>query len=135
MTAASAATLEPHLHEFVRRCHRQRTEAHGVEQLEDRGVGADAEGERKNGGGGKHRLLAQLPQRQAHVAGQVFDNRDAPGIATLFLALLDSTDGAQGRGTRVLSRHALCDVLVDLSIDVIAQLIVELVIERRAAQQ
>ena len=44
-----ARIVKPHLDELARILHGERAETHGVEQLEDRGVGADAERQRERG--------------------------------------------------------------------------------------
>ena len=48
--SGAAVTGQAHLDELVRRAHRQRAQAERVQQLEDRGVGADAERQRHDRG-------------------------------------------------------------------------------------
>jgi hypothetical protein len=50
---------------------RQRPQHHGVHDREDRGVRADAEGERQNRGGRKARRRGQPPQRVLNVVSNV----------------------------------------------------------------
>jgi hypothetical protein len=65
VTAGAPVARQSHFDELMRGADRQRAQAQGVQQLEDRGVGANAQGERRDGGEGESRLLSQLAGRQA----------------------------------------------------------------------
>ena len=60
---------------------RQRTPEHAVGDGENRGVEADAERERGEGGEGKGRIAPYQSQRVTHVLRQRFDRREDPRFA------------------------------------------------------
>jgi len=68
------AGRKAHLHELVRPIDRERAQPHEVEELEDRGVGADAERERHDGDRG-HRLV---PPQHAPRVPEVLPQRVEP---------------------------------------------------------
>ena len=135
VTAGSALAGEPHFDELLRRLHRKCPKADGVDQLEDGGVGADAEGQRENRRQREPGLLGQLADGHPQIAQDVLDHRDAPLVAHLLFPLLDATDRSKSRGASLLIGHPSGDVLFDLPIDVERQLVVELPIERAAADE
>src|SRR5580765_721037 len=57
-------------HKLIWVFHRQAAQGHGVKQLKDGGVGADTEGERENGDGGKCRIQPQDAKSITKVAIQ-----------------------------------------------------------------
>ena len=76
--------VDPHLKQLLRMGHRQRLQHDGVDQTEDRRIGANAERERKNRDGGKPGTGAQrsngvtnvLESRVEH-RSKAFGNRAA----------------------------------------------------------
>ena len=58
---------------------RQRTPEHAVGDGENRGVEADAERERGEGGEGERRIAPHQSQRVTHVLRERFDRREASG--------------------------------------------------------
>ena len=65
----------------LRLLHGQRPQHERVDQAEDRGVGADPQRERHHGDDGEEGIAAHLPRREAAVADEVFEPREAPLIA------------------------------------------------------
>ena len=51
---------------------RQRPQQHGADDGEDRGVGADAERQRQDGGQREGAILAEQPEREAEILNQSF---------------------------------------------------------------
>ncbi len=60
-------------HHAIRLGERQRLEQHGVDDAEDGGVGADAEGEREDGDGAVGGLLTQHPGAVDEVVPEGFE--------------------------------------------------------------
>src|SRR5262249_5046484 len=67
--------LSANLDQPVRIGDRQASEADGIGQLEERGVRADAEGQRHDAHGGKYRRAAQCAQAVPCVAREAFHER------------------------------------------------------------
>ena len=65
---------------------RQRLDQHGVDQAEDRRVGANPEPERQQGHQRERRRPPQKPECVADVAAQLVDQPQANGVAALLLA-------------------------------------------------
>ena len=105
-----------------------------VDQAEDRGVGANSEGERQRG----HRRVAgrlpHRPQRIADVAAEVLDPTDPPGVAALLLDQRHVAELAEGSRARIRGREAGGEIELDLPLEMVAQLGVELLLDasRRA---
>jgi hypothetical protein len=55
-----------------------RAQQHGVDDGEERGVEADAEREREDGGSGEGRLMEQLPNAEPHIAAEIQQHRPVP---------------------------------------------------------
>ena len=62
-------------HEAAWICIRQRLQEHGVKEAEDRGVGADAEGQSEHGGGHEAGRAAKLAQGELEVLQERFKRR------------------------------------------------------------
>src|SRR6185437_684643 len=114
---------------------RQFAKQKGIENREDGGVGADAQGESEYGDGRKARRFAQ----SAEAVAQVLDDCVQPCAhalgANAFLGLLDAAQldlcGAAG----FYGRHAVGDVLFCFGFDVVCDFIVDFAIEFSAMQE
>ena len=78
---------------LVRRLHRQRSQKDGVDEREDRGVGADAEPKRGDDDDREDRALAQLPQGVAEILRGALEQGHAAGIAAGLRHLLAAAHG------------------------------------------
>ena len=114
---------------------RQRPNAQRVDQLEDRGVGADAEGEREHGDGGESGTAQQDAGAVPEILSEVLDDADAPGIAALLFALLDAVHRPERREPRVGGGEAFRDELIGQPLDVKPELVVELPLDGVSAEQ
>ena len=85
---------------------RQRLDQHGVDQAEDRGVGADPEPERQQGHQRERRRPAQQPERVADVAAQLVDQPQADGVAAFLLARANAAELGERAPAGFLFRHA-----------------------------
>ena len=71
---------------------RQRLDQHGVDQTEDRRVGADPEPERQQGHERERRRPPQKPEGVADVAAQLVDQPQADGVAAFLLARVNAAE-------------------------------------------
>ncbi len=71
---------------------RQRFDQHGVDQTEDRRVGADPESERQQRHQRERRRPPEKPDRVADVAAQLVDQPQADGVAAFFLARVNAAE-------------------------------------------
>src|SRR5690348_3198665 len=78
--------------EPVRARHRKQVQGGGVENGEDGGVGADAEGEGEDGDCREARGLAQHAEAEAQILREAFDEADAAGLAALFLDAFEAAE-------------------------------------------
>src|SRR5205085_12642069 len=92
--------------------HRQRADAYRVEQLKDRGVGADAERERQNGHDGETRIETQQPRAVLEIAPRAVDELDGVHLIDLLTDQRGVAQLAARRIARVGRAHAARDVLV-----------------------
>lgn len=104
-------------------------EQNAVDDREDRGVRADAERKQGEDADGEPDIAPQRAKRLSRVPYEVIEQRDAPCVATLVLASLDTAERAHGRPARLVGRHAGSDVFLDLTLDVVTQLVVELLLD------
>ncbi len=88
-----AADLDPG--QPLRVGHRQAAQADGIQQLEYGRVGADAEGQRGDGGERESRRLSQHPPRVLQVVDRAFDEVGAPRITAFLLNLRDASQSPQ----------------------------------------
>src|SRR5262249_42014248 len=81
LTATPALSNHADLNQLFRMLDRQTTDEKCVDQLEDGGIGADAERERQNPRGSEHRIALQLPRAVAQVGEQIEQPAGGPHIA------------------------------------------------------
>ena len=93
----------------------------GVDQAEDRRVGADPQGERERRDEGEDGAAAQRAGRVAQILGQLFDEARTPHLPAPLLDLRDPAEGAQSGLAGLARAHAGRDVFSGLLVDVEAQ--------------
>src|SRR5205823_14859875 len=77
--------------ELLRIFHWYGSQEHGVDEAEDRGVGADAEGEGEHGDGGEAGGLAKHAQSVTQVLNEILNPIYVACVTILFFGLLDTT--------------------------------------------
>ena len=103
--------------------------------MEDRGVGADSEGERDHGDGGESGAAQEDAGAIPEILSEILDDADAPGVAALLFALLDAVHRPERREPRLGGGEAFRDVLVGQPLDVKPELVVELPLDGVAPEQ
>src|SRR5574337_1271126 len=132
---AQAVQLVPHHDQAVGVLIGQGPQKSGVNQAEDRRVGANAEGQGKDGDGCKSRVAAQLAQAKANVGSEFLEETRAPTVAAFFFYLADIAESSKRRVAGFLRAHASGDVLRDLFFKMKAQLIVHFLLSVIIAKQ
>ena len=84
---------------------RQCLDQHGVDEREDRRVGADPESERQQGDECERRRPAQEPERVADVAAQFVDESQADGVAAFLPARFDAAELGERTPAGFVLRH------------------------------
>ena len=105
-----------------------------VDQLEDGGVGADAQRERKHGHRCEAGIPAQLAGSIAKIAEQRFDGSGDVHVARALLLRRIVAEGARGGAARFVFRHAAGDQIVGALGNVKMQLVIELLGKLVAAE-
>ena len=98
----------------------------GVQQLENRRVGADPQSERQKRNCRKGRVAAQLPQTIPNVPEEVLNEADAAHVAALLLNPLDAPKEPQRSISGLFGWHPRRQVLLDLAVEMKLKLVVEL---------
>src|ERR1700721_3829953 len=75
---------------------RKRLDDPGIYVAEDGGIGADAEGESDDGGGGEAGSFAQGAEPVANVLDESFEEVDAAGFATFFFDVIFAAEFEAG---------------------------------------
>src|SRR4029434_5723477 len=107
----------------------------GVEQLEDRGVGADAERERQDGDDREAGGQAQQPQAVPQIAPYAVDKADGIHLIDLLSDQRRIPQLALRRRARGGRRHAARDVLVGLHHQMRLELASALVVPSSSAKK
>ena len=90
--------------------HGQYAKEETIDDRKDRGVGADTECQGADHDGGERALTAEDPERIAHVARQVIEERSMPPGANAFLDLIDAAEFHE----REPPRFGGCEAVLDL---------------------
>jgi hypothetical protein len=114
---------------------RQRSKEDAVDEREDCGVGADAEGDGQYRNRAESRALSKRAQRVCHILTKAIEQREAPRVAALLFPLLDRAHLTHGSVVSLLRGHAPRDVVVDEVLHVIAKLLVELLLHPTASEE
>jgi hypothetical protein len=104
-------------------------------RVENRGVGADAEGEREHGDSGELRRSSQHAQRVADIPGQVLEEVHAASVAAFLFELINSAEFEASASPSFRERQAGLDELFDLPIEVKVQFVVEFAFDGTALKQ
>ena len=89
-----------------------RAEENGVDEAEDGGVGADADGQREDGESGKGGAATQLAEGVAEILGEGFECGPGAMVADGLLDLLDAAAVTQGGAAGFFGGHAGGDAFV-----------------------
>src|SRR5690348_3966799 len=108
--------------EPVRARHRKQVQGGGVENGEDGGVGADAEGEGEDGDCREARGLAQHAEAEAQILREAFDEADAAGLAALFLDAFEAAEFESRAAESFGARDAGAEEIFSVGVDVGAKL-------------
>jgi hypothetical protein len=103
--------------------------------VENRGVGADAEGEREDGDSGEARGFPQHAQGVADVPGRGFEEVHAARLAAFLFELIDSAEFETSAAASFQERQAGLNELFDLLVEVKAQFVVEFVFDGTTPEQ
>jgi hypothetical protein len=101
-----------------------------VDDAEDRGVGADAQGERHDRGGREDRVAPQAPDAVPEILEERLDDGRSRLVEARLLVLLDAAEGEERLPARLLGRQAALDQLARLHVEVEAHLFVHLFLDR-----
>src|SRR5216683_7918269 len=104
---------------------RKRTEEDVIDDAEDDGGSADAEGKGENGDSGEPRTFPQDPQAVTNILDQHFDEADPAGIAMFLYDLFYSAEFQPGAALGFCRDQAQLDKLRDLILEVKAQFVVK----------
>src|SRR5206468_12024362 len=110
----------------VRAWIRQWSKQDGVHEREDRGICANADGEREYRDGAEPRTLSKRAERIRHILAKAVDQREAARVSTLFFPLSDRAHLPKGVGASVRWRHARSDVVINEVLEMVLELLVEL---------
>ena len=113
----------------------RRLEEQRIDDAEDGGRAADADGERGDRGGGEAGLLAQQAERNADVLPHALDDGFPAGVAHTILHGFDAADLDAGGTDRGVAAHAVRHLLVDYRLLVLAQLVGQLLFGAGFRQQ
>jgi hypothetical protein len=105
------------VHKVVRISHSERLEEQRVDQPEDRGVRADPERQRDDGGQRECRRPAHRAQGIAKIGVQAIDQREASGVAARILPLRHAAELLPCPSFRVDPRESLSDEIGGASVD------------------
>jgi hypothetical protein len=113
----------------------QRPKENCINQAEDGGVGADAEGEREDGGGSKARRFAQHAEGEAEVLEKRVEERKAASIAVFVFGLLRAAEADEGLAAGFGGREATLKIFFDGELQVGRDFVVEVAVEPSAAEE
>ena len=110
IAVAAAGRVEVReLDQFVGILSREHAKDDGVDEAEDGGVGADAERESEDGGGGEGWSFAEGAEGVANVLEERFEEGDAASVATFFLGAFEAAEFATGATEGFVARDAVAD--------------------------
>jgi hypothetical protein len=119
----------------VRPRHGQRTQHDGVDNGEDRRIGADAQGEREDGDRGEGRRVAQGAGGVAQIAPQVLGGGFPADVAGVVFQRGETAHLGSGGARGLFTRQTGLHLLLDRRLEVPAQLGIELAVPFAAAEQ
>ena len=113
----------------------QRPEQHRADDAEDRGAGADADGERGDRNRRERRVFAQRAESVADVLQRGLDERQAAVVAVRFLNLHRSSETQDGLAPRLIERQTAPDVIVGEHVEMCGHLVLELRVQGSRCEQ
>jgi hypothetical protein len=114
---------------------RERTEEDGVDDTENGGVGADAEGEGENGDGGESGIFAEYAEGKADVAGESFEEEAGALFANVFLGFFNGAESDVGAAFGFRAGKAGAFEVVGVAGDVGAEFFVKVGVEIGATKE
>jgi hypothetical protein len=121
-------------YQTLRIAHREIAQQSGVDQTEDCGIGADAEGERENGHERESGTLQEHANAERDVLQEILNPVYAAHVATLLSDLIYSSESPQGCIAGFLWRHSGGDVDGSLLLDVEEQLLLHFAVHGAAME-
>jgi hypothetical protein len=115
--------------ETLRLSHGQEAEEDLVHEGEEGRAGPDADGERRDRGGGEPGTSGEAARGVARVADRILQPAPDPGLSHVFLDLLDAAHLDGGPPAGLAFAQALLTQIRDPALQVIAQLAAEVVLE------
>ena len=112
----------------------QRPEERRIDDAEDRGVDADAEGQRRHSGGGEAWRLREEPQRIPQVLQQRLHAAEATAVANGFPRLFDTADRAPRLAMGLGRRQSAAERILLEHFEMRAQFVVELAVDPAAPE-
>jgi hypothetical protein len=90
----------------------ERAKEEGADQAEDDGIGADAEGERKNGNDRENGILTELPKAITSIREYGMERAAETLFADLFFYLLEAAEFDASGALRFVGGHAVAEIFV-----------------------
>ena len=106
----------------------QRPQEHGVDDAEQRDVGANAQRERADDHGGERGLPGEKPERVANVASEVIEERTVTACTNPLLHPLDAPDLGECEAASLGGRNTFPDPIGGGHLDERPNLVVELLL-------
>ena len=106
-----------------------------VDEAEDGGVGADAEGKGEDGDGGEARGFAQHAKGEAQILEQCVEEGQGAGFAVFFSGLLCSAEAEEGLAAGLGGSEAALEIFFDGEFEVGGHFGVEFAVELCAAEK
>ena len=133
--AAGAGRVKPEGDELVGVGIRKRAQQDAVDDAEDDGIGADADGEGEQNGDGESGGFAQAAEDELEIGEERLDAGPLPGFAAALLDEGGVAEGAAGGLFGLRARHAFFHEFVDLFRDVFLDGDGEVIVAAAAGEQ
>jgi hypothetical protein len=124
----------PDQDEILRLGKRQGTQEHGVDDAEDRRVGADAEGQGQHRDGGEAGIFPQHANAETQIPREVLQHGQAAAVPHLLLDRFDAAELEQRVPARRFGRHACPQVVFHMEGEMALQLFGELAVPALAVE-
>jgi hypothetical protein len=106
----------------------------GVDEAEDHGIGADADGETRRGGGGEGGVLAQIAGGVAEILAESREPGEGGVFAAGFLGAVDAAEAVEDFAAGIVRRGAGGDLLADAHVEMESEFLVEILLELLGAE-
>ena len=112
-------------HQAPRVLHREKTQHQAIQHTEERGIGADAQRQRKHRGGGKRRVPAHVTHGEAQVLQHRLESGQHVAVPRGFAQVGAIAEQARGLATGLRGRGAGGDQIIDALFEVELELLVD----------